>query len=143
MPKNILHGLGRVMTQACIIFTCLVLLVFLIGSAVPTFGNAIELRNILVIFLFSILFAAANLLLRIEKMAIVLRVLAHFAATALGFYVVFILIAAKATAPSAVFVMLLFYTIVYAILMGVYLFLFRTISQTKEEKKTIYERIYK
>lgn len=143
MQKIFLRGLGRMMTQACILFTCLVLFVFVIGSAIPGFGNAIELYNVLVIFLFSILFAAANLLLRVERLSLVLRVLAHFAATALGFYVVFILIAAKGTTPIATFVLLLFYTIIYAVLMGVYLFLFHTLSQKKEEKKRTYENIYK
>ncbi len=143
MQKNAVLVAKRVITQTCVIFTLLVLLVFVIGSAVPAFGNAIDLKNILVILFFAFLFAAANLLLSLERIPVILRILLHFAATAIGFYVVFILIAAKATAPSAVFVMLGFYTLLYALLMGLYQLLFHTVKQKRAEKERGYTEIYK
>lgn len=143
MSKNILSSIKRVLTQGCVIFTIFMLFVFVIGSAVPDFGGAIDLKNVLVILLFALVYAAANLLLHIERLAIILRILLHYAATLVGFYFVFVLIAAKATAPSAIFVMILFYTVLYAILMGVYQVLFHAIVHRKAEKEQSYERIYK
>ena len=142
MKKNILFGAKRVITQTCVIFTLLVLLVFVIGSAVPDFGNAIDLKNILVILFFAFLFAAANRLLALERMSVILRILLHYAATAIGFYIVFILIAAKASAPSAIFVMLAFYTLLYALLMGIYQVFFHTLKKKQTEKKNGYTKIY-
>lgn len=143
MANNLPGGIKRVFVSTCVIFTFCVLFVFIIGSAVPGFAGAIDLKNIMTILLFSAVFAAANLLLHLERISMFLRVLLHYAATALGFYFVFILIAAKATGPSAVFVMLLFYTVIYAILMGVYQVIFRTLVHRRTQKKTEYERIYK
>ena len=143
MSKNVLSALRRVFTQCCVIFTFFMLFVFIIGSAVPDFGGAIDLKNVLVILLFAFVYAAANLLLRIERMAAILRILLHYAATLIGFYFVFILIAAKATAPSAVFVMILFYTGLYAILMGVYQVVFHALVHRKAEKEQDYKHIYK
>ena len=143
MSNKVLGGIKRVVTQCCVIFTLFMLLVFIIGSAVPDFGGAIDLKNVLVILLFALVYAAANLLLRLESIAVILRILLHYATTAIGFYVVFVVIAAKATAPSAVLVMLLFYTLLYAILMGVYQALVRPFITRKATKAQNYERIYK
>ena len=143
MQKNFLSGTKRVLVGTCVIFTILVLLVYVIGSAVPDFGNAIDLKNILVILFFAFLFSAANRLLALENLPVFLRILLHFTTTAIGFYVVFILIAAKATAPSAIFVMLGFYTLMYALFMGIYQLLFHAIRQKRAEKETGYKSIYK
>jgi hypothetical protein len=114
-----------------------------VGSAVPDFGNAIDLKNILIILFFAFVFALSNLLLRLERLPVILRILLHYAATTLGFYFVFVMIAAKATAPSAIFVMLLFYTLLYTVLMGLYQVFFQTLLRPKATKGTEYERIYK
>lgn len=143
MKNSLWGGAKRVLVSACVIFTFFVLFVFIIGSAAPDFTGAIDLKNILTILLFSVVFAAANLLLHLDRISVFLRVLLHYGATALGFYFVFILIAAKATAPNAVFVMLLFYTILYAILMGVYQVVFRPLARRRAEKERNYEKIYK
>ena len=143
MSNKVLGGIKRTITQCCVIFTAFMLLVFIIGSAVPDFGGAIDLKNVLVILFFSLIYAAANLLLHIEGIAVILRILLHYAATAVGFYVVFVLIAAKATAPSAVLVMLLFYTLLYAILMGAYQAFVRPLIARRAAKTQNYERIYK
>ena len=143
MSNKFIGAVKRALTQGCVIFTFFMLFVFIIGSAVPEFGGAIDLKNVLVILFFAMIYAAANLLVHIDRLAVILRILLHYGATAIGFYVVFVLIAAKATAPSAVFVMLLFYTLLYTVLMIVYQVLFRTIARRRSEKKHDYERIYK
>ncbi len=143
MATTVSGAIKRVFVSACVIFTFCVLFVFIVGSAVPDFAGAIDLKNILTILFFSVVFAAANLLLHIERISVFLRILLHYGATALGFYFVFILIAAKATTPSAVFVMLLFYTVLYAILMGAYQVIFQTIRRHRAQKKTDYKQIYK
>lgn len=143
MQQKVLLAVKKILTQTSVIFTLLILLVYVVGSAVPAFGNAIDLKNVLVILFFAFLFAAANRLLALERLPVMIRILLHFAATALGFYVVFVLIAAKATAPSAIFVMLGFYTLLYALLMGLYQLFFHAIRQKRAEKENGYTSIYK
>ena len=142
MPNSLWNCAKRVWVQTCVIFTLCVLFVFIVGSAVPEFEGAINLKNILTILLFAAVFALANMLLHIGRLSMILRILLHYAATALGFYFVFILIAAKATNAGSVLVLLLFYTVVYAVLMGVYVVVFKALLARRAEKKATYEKIY-
>ena len=71
------------------------------------------LKMMCMLFLFSLLFSAANEIMRSKKMAGILKILLHYAATTLIFYVVFILWGGYDASASAVLVILLAYTLVY------------------------------
>lgn len=140
--KIFLSGLRRVWLHTCVAFTVLVLLLFLVGSAVPAFGNAIEVGSILTVFLFSFLLGCANLLLLLRRIPTVARVLLHYATCGVAFYVVFVLIAAKANGPLSVLIYGIAYTVLYALIVGLYC-LFRSIgNKAKKGEEDNYTGLY-
>ena len=95
------------------------------------------------LYLFSVLLAIANLLLRLPRIQIGWRVLLHFLASLACFYVVFIVIAAKITATRSILTAMLIFTILYIVVMGLYLFLYFSLSaEAQKKKKSDYKSIY-
>lgn len=126
----------KVAVQTCVIFTLVLLLLFLIGSLIPDFAGAIEVTAILSVFLFSVLLACANLLLLLERLPAALRVALHYIASMLTFYVVFILIGHRTTPqPSALLIYFILFTLAYAVLLGAFL-VFRNLRARKSPDKT-------
>lgn len=141
--KAVFSTVKRILVHACICFTVLVLALFLIGSAFPSFGDAIEVKSILSIFGFSLLISCANLILHVKKLSPVLRVLLHYLACLPSFYVMFVLIITKRTEAGAILSDFLLFTILYALIMGAYLFFRTTLDRAMESNETPYKSIYK
>ncbi|MBQ8175365.1 MAG: DUF3021 family protein [Clostridia bacterium] len=141
--KTVFPMIKRILSQSCICFTLLVLALFLIGSAFPGFGNAIEVGSILSIFGFSLLLSCANLILRIKKIPLILRVVLHFVACLIPFYVMFVVIISGRTEAGAILADFLLFLILYALIMGAYLFFRTAFERTMESKGKTYESIYK
>ena len=143
--KTILPYIKKTFVQSCICFTLLTLFLFLIGSSIPAFGNAIDVSNILTLYLFALLLALANLLLLLPKIEIAWRVLIHYLASLAAFYVAFILIAMKLTAARSILSGILVFTIFYVIFIGIYLCFYLSLTNEKGEKKkkSTYKSIYK
>lgn len=141
--KNILPHIKKILIHSCVCFTGMTLFLFLIGSSVPTFGNAIAVSGILSVYLFSLLLSFANRLLVVQKIKIGWRVLLHYLASAASFYGVFILIAMKITASRSILVGMLLFTILYAFFMGIYLFLYYSVVKESKEQEKHYKSIYK
>lgn len=135
--KQVFPYIKKLFIQSCVCFTLMTLFLFLIGSAVPAFGNAIAVSTILSLYLFSLLLSAANLLLLIPQIKIALRVLLHFIASIISFYSIFVVVGMKITAQREALTALLLFTIFYALLMGLYLFLYFSCSSAPrmDEKK--------
>lgn len=133
----------NILLRTCVSFTILTLILFLIGSAVPTFGNAIAVKTVLVVFGFSFVMACANLLLGIKRIAYPLRLLLHYLASLLTFYVLFVVILMQASGVSTVLTDLLLFTFLYAVIMGGFLLFNHAISGKAQDKKANYEQIYK
>ncbi len=134
--KAILPYIKKILTSSCICFTLITLFLYLIGKAVPTVGDAVAISSLFTIYLFSLLLALAGLLLGISTIQIGWRVLLHYLASLFAFYVVFIVIAMKLSAARSALIGLLLFTMLYAILMGVYLFLHHSYSKKEITKKT-------
>ncbi|MBO5050674.1 MAG: hypothetical protein J6D31_00580 [Clostridia bacterium] len=133
--KAILPYIKKILTSSCICFTLITLFLYLIGKAVPTVGDAVAISSLFTIYLFSLLLALAGLLLGISTIQIGWRVLLHYLASLFAFYVVFIVIAMKLSAARSALIGLLLFTMLYAILMGVYLFLHHSYSKKEITKK--------
>lgn len=133
--KAILPYIKKILTSSCICFTLITLFLYLIGKAVPTVGDAVAISSLFTIYLFSLLLALASLLLGISTIQIGWRVLLHYLASLFAFYVVFIVIAMKLSAARSALIGLLLFTMLYAILMGVYLFLHHSYSKKEITKK--------
>ncbi len=135
--KTVLAYGKKLLIHACVTYTILTLLLFLIGAAFPEMGDALQIKDMLAIFGFGILLGGANLFLSMEKFAFPLRLAFHFPASLLAFSVVFVLIGAKAEGPTVIIPRLLLFTVLYAIVMGVYILLSHTIktARAKDYKK--------
>ncbi len=133
--KAILPYIKKILTSSCICFTLITLFLYLIGKAVPTVGDAVAISSLFTIYLFSLLLALAGLLLGISTIQIGWRVLLHYLASLFAFYFVFIVIAMKLSAARSALIGLLLFTMLYVILMGVYLFLYHSYSKKEITKK--------
>ena len=136
----------RVLLRTCILYTVLSLVLFLVGSAIPQFGNMIEVSGLLTIFAFALLLAVAGLILGVERFPISLRVALHYLASLATYLVIFVFIAQKASGATAIFSNLIFFTLIYALVMGIYLFAYYSLKkeETKKEKSGEgYRSIYK
>ena len=133
--KAILPYIKKILTSSCICFTLITLFLYLIGKAVPTVGDAVAISSLFTIYLFSLLLALAGLLLGISTIQIGWRVLLHYLASLFAFYVVFIVIAMKLSAARSALIGLLLFTMLYAILMGVYLVHHHSYSKKEITKK--------
>jgi hypothetical protein len=132
--------LKNLLVQACVSYTVMTVLLFILGVAFPVFGDALELTSVLYIFGFSLLLGAANITLSIERLPTPLRLLFHYLATLLSFCVVFILIGARTTSVPAVLALVLLFTIVYVIAMGAYILIKNAIKNAKAKD---YRQIYR
>lgn len=143
--KTFLNIARRILLRTCILYTVLSLVLFLIGSAIPQFGNMIEVSGLLTIFAFALLLAVAGLILGVERFPIALRVALHYLASLATYLVIFVFIAQKASGATAIFSNTVFFTILYALVMGIYLFAYYSLKKDeKQEKKGEgYQRIYK
>ena len=130
--KTFLKHASKIFTRTAITYTLLSLALFLIGSAFPEFGNMIEVSNLLTLLAFALLLSAAGLILGIEKISIVPRVALHYLASLATYIAIFVLIAQKASGTTAILSNALFFTILYALVMGVYLFMYYSLK--KDEK---------
>lgn len=138
-----LSAIRSILTRCCVWFTILTLFLFLIGSAFPEFGNAIAVNTVLVLFAFSFLIACVNLILGISKVPMSLRILLHYLASLLAFYVLFVLIAMQATEARTVLTSLIMFTIFYALFMGGGALFRHAVMQALKTDKKDYQRIYK
>ena len=92
------------------------------------------LKMMCILFVFSLLFSAVNEIVRSTNLAGVLKILLHYAATTLIFYVVFILWGGYNASASSVMVILMAYTLIY-IAASLLIYFFRYIFSLKKSKR--------
>ena len=143
--KTFFNIARRVLLRTCIMYTVLSLALFLVGSAFPEFGNMIEVSGLLTILAFALLLSVAGLILGIERFPIALRVLLHYLASLFTYLVIFVFIAQKASGATAIFSNLIFFTFLYALVMGAYLFIYYSLKKDDPtaKKGKEYQSIYK
>lgn len=141
--KTFLSLAKRVCHRCCVLYTVLSLSLFLIGSAVPQFGNMINVADLMTIFLFSLLLSCANLILGYGRLPIAIRVLLHYLASLAAFLGLFVFIVQQATEAGQILADLVFFTILYTLVMGVYLFLYFSFGDKDRKEEKTYKNIYK
>lgn len=123
MKKNGFSGIAKkilykVIYPASLYFTVVTLVLYSVGmlldhdntNMIPT------LRTELLILGFSLVISLANNLFALKKLHIALRVALHYAATAIGFFVLFITASGSKPGTGVSVVFMLAYTAVYAII---------------------------
>lgn len=136
-----LSVLWRILSHACAYYTVASLTLYTAGMLVSGIEHEWipTMKMMYLLLAFSILFSAVNDLVQHTKLPTVLKVLIHYAATTLIFYVMFILWGGYSATPSSVLVILLAYTLLYAAV-ALILFTVRTVLGVKKSNTTAYKR---
>lgn len=138
-----MRSLKKILSDGCIFYTVITLVLYTGGMLfstverewIPTLGMMFT------VLLFSVLFSAANYVVIHTKLTAVLKLLLHFAVTTVIFYVLFILWGGFAARGSAVLVILLTYTLVYAIAALVF-FAVRRVRASVKNTDAKYENLF-
>ena len=133
--------LGR---QTCCIYTVFAMLFLLLnlaieGSLSDTYINA---RSFLLVFVFALFFALANVIYTLPRPAHGLRLVLHFALVVGSLYLCLYLPSGAGTATSGKLLILLLLVVMYWLFMGIYMALTRTV-RAHQPKKTEYQSVFK
>ena len=131
----------KVFAPACIYFTCITVPFALLIYAI--YGGNSGLLSALrtaMFFVFSLVFATANALVRAEKPALGVRVVIHAALTGVGFWL-FMLLPADLEGSSVLAGMFVYYAI-YAVVAAVVLGM-RAQNKKRENKQAEYRSVFK
>ena len=129
----------KLLCSSCCYFT-LCIFAYMIITAIVTVDNStllLEAGRTFLFYIFSLLIALANTLLKLERPSAKLRVFIHYVLTAFAFYVCLML--PLSMRASSVLVGLVIYTIVYFIILGLGT-LFRAKYRSNTEKAQKYEK---
>ncbi len=130
--------------QTCCVYTIFAMLFLLLnlaikGSLSNTYINA---RSFLLVFVFALFFALANVIYTLPGIAHGLRLALHFAIVAGSLYLCLYLPSGAGTATSGKLLILLLIVLMYWLFMGVYLALARTI-RAHQPQKNEYQSVFK
>ena len=136
--KKLISGIW---SYACGLFTAMTAIYALIVT-IMTVNQEIYLsgERIIMFFLFSLIFAIANSILKITSINSVIRYILHFAAIGLDVY--FCLLMPADMQGSKIVVGIAFYTVIYLIIMAIRS-IFRTKLRANLEKTEEYKRQFK
>ncbi len=115
----------NILTEGCVFTTVITLLfslvAFIVNRAEGMFKEvSIPVSRFFVILAFSFLIAVANRILSVRRLHVALRLLIHYAALLVSF--IFVFVAAgnlKITGTASVFVAIVVFTVLYALMMAV------------------------
>lgn len=141
MKNKFLNFLVNTFKSGCVIFTFIVFLFYILGNMMASTVQVLNLTNLFLLFLFSIVFALANLILKSKKMNIVLRVALHFITMVAGFFVIFVYLPGNLQKGSSAFVLTVVFTVLYALVTAVILTVRHFIKKRKTDKQE-YSSVY-
>ncbi|MBQ9080780.1 MAG: hypothetical protein IJY27_06885 [Clostridia bacterium] len=134
----------NIVIPACIYFTVLTvpfaLLIYAIYGGSAESGGTLSAFRTAMSFVFALVFAAANALVRADKPSRPVRIALHAIITGLGFWL-FMLMPAELEGAGELMGMLIYY-IVYAIILAV-LSLNRAQARRRREKEEEYKSVFK
>ncbi len=135
--------LKKIGCHACIYYTVTTfLLIFLFWLISDDITRAMHPVALMLILPFSLCFAAANVLFQYSRLAPWLKVVLHYAITMLGIWLfLFLPNKAEGQSGSGAFILYLVLSFIYALIMGVTLYMRGRIKRiTREESK--YTSVY-
>lgn len=142
MKKN--QNFKKIFLNACVYYTATTfLLIFLFWLISDDITRAMHPVALMLILPFSLGFSAANNLLQYEKMGLWSRVILHYAITMASIWCfLFLPNKAKGQSAAGALILYLILTLLYAVIMGVFLYFKGRIKRiTREESK--YISVYK
>ena len=136
--------IGKVLTSACKYYTVTTfLLIFLFWLISDDITRAMHPVALMLILPFSVLFATANTMFRESRLDGWVKVILHYAITMSALMLCLYLPNKAADArPSGAFALLLVLSVIYAIVMGVVLYLRARVFRIERDEKE-YTSVYK
>ena len=127
-----------IIKNGCVIFTIITVITYVLGSVLSAENKAFipTLKWILLFLLFSVLLAAANLLLKNKNYSAPLRLGLHFIATTALYFVVVVLCGGFIANGSQTLVAMVLYVLAYMI----FTIIFAITNGTKKKKKNKEEK---
>ena len=132
-----LARLGKILSVACIYFTVVTLLLYTCGSLAAEPGHQWipTLQMMYMLLVFCILFESANQLVLRTKLPYALKLLLHYGACTMIFYVIFIVWGQTAVNAGSVLVILTAFTVILAFI--------RSLGRAKQNRESAYESQFK
>ena len=145
----------QILTSTCIFCTVISVLFFFFAAIVNEVeslfddGASLPFRFFLLILLFSLLIALANRLFSVRKIRFIFRLLIHYATLLAAFLSTFVAFGKlKINGPASVFVAIMVFTILYAVIVGLTLAVMKFLgvpifqSDEKEEQPAYKSRFH-
>lgn len=135
---KIISKAKEVLLRTCAIFTAITFLMCLLGTLLSGGKLATTLPALLGFFAFSFLLAILGEILRLKKLHLGLRIVLHFVGTIASFYGIFVSIGSFSKKTSGVLVMLILFSLLYAII-AVTVLLIKRAKQGSKRDNAKYE----
>lgn len=135
--------LKKIFYHTCITFTIITFLLFLIASTLSAedFTAAIDLTQFYIILGSSSVIAVANQILYMHRLPIFIRFFMHYLFLEVTLVSVFVGIGKIASEAAGIFVIVLLFTLIYALVIGLVSAIFK-LMRKKQEPQKHYTRIY-
>ncbi len=137
---NIWQIIKKSLTEACVIFCVIFAFIAIFVLSIDKSEGLYSLGQTFLFFIFALIFAIANVIMRIKKLSFALRLFLHFLITALGFYFCFMLY--MGMKGTQLLIGLFLYAVVYficALVIGLLVSRFRKIKNAHSD----YEKKFK
>ena len=138
----------KILVSSCVICTLISVFFYFVAAIVngdeTLIDPAINLRQFLLILLFSLLVALANRLLSYQKLHIVFRILIHYATLLAAFLIVFVAAGKlKISGAASLFLSIMIFTVLYAVFFVAGYFLLRLFGALPNKKNEEEPRTYR
>lgn len=135
-------SLKKSLTEACIIFCVIFAFIAIFVLSMDKAEGLYSLGQTFLFFVYALIFAMANAILRTKSLSFGLRIFLHFAITAIGFYLCFLLYMGMGGTQAIIGVF--FYAIAYtviALIIGAFISRFRKIKNAHSDYEKKFENV--
>lgn len=140
-PMNFWKIIKKSLTEACVIFCVIFALIAIFVLSLDKGEGLYSLGQTFLFFIFALIFAMANAVMRTKSLSFGLRLFLHFLITAIGFYLCFMLY--MGMAGTQIIIGFFLYAVVYAIaalIIGLFVSRFRKIKNAHSDYENKFQK---
>ncbi len=141
---NLWKIIKKSLTEACVIFCVIFSLIAIFVLSMDKAEGLYSLGQTFLFFIYALIFAMANIIMRIKSLSFAFRLFAHFAITAIGFYLCFLLY--MGMVGTQVLIGIFLYAIAYAVcalIIGLLVSRFRKIKNAHSDYENKFKKAKK
>ena len=138
---NIWKIIKKSLTEACVIFCVVFSLIAIFVLSMEKAEGLYSLGQTFLFFIYALIFAIANIIMRIKGLSFSFRLFCHFLITALGFYLCFLLY--MGMVGTQVVIGLFLYAVAYAvcaIIIGLFVSRFRKLKNANSDYENKFKK---